>query len=175
MSNVQLITIDGALHIQELDTKSPDTCLPLVALPRLIDEGRLDALTALEGAKLLREYVGLLTEDNLQESIPVLRHFIAMEVLRYAQELHGGAVWQHKGVTMLLTAPLVRTVLAHQIEATLATVDSDISVTDRIFHMNDWQSATGGLSELGRDTVTDLFNCAIDGFIDRGYQLPTVH
>lgn len=84
MSNVQLITIDGALHIQGLDTKSPDTCLPLVALPRLIDEGRLDALTALEGAKLLREYVGLLTEDNLQESITVLRHFIAMEVLSYA-------------------------------------------------------------------------------------------
>ncbi|MGG4776062.1 hypothetical protein ACLO87_15660 [Paenalcaligenes sp. Me52] len=52
-------------------------------------------------------------------------------------------------------------------------------MTDRIcqfyLHMNDWQSATGRLSELGRDTVTDLFNCAIDGFVDSGYQLPTVH
>lgn len=72
---------------------------------------------------------------------------------------------------MPLTAPLVRTALA--------TVYSDVSVTDRIcqfyLHMNDWQSATGGLSELGRDTVTDLFNGTIDGFVDNSYQLPTVH
>lgn len=113
MSNVQLVTIDGALHIQGLDTQNPNTCLPLVALPRLIDEGHLDSITALEGANLLREYVGLLTEDNLQESIPVLRHFIAMEVLSYAEKRHGGAVWLHKGVAMPLTAPLVRTALAH--------------------------------------------------------------
>lgn len=179
MSNVQFVEIDGALHIGGLDAKNPTLCFPLSAMPRLIDEGRLDALDAQLAVKLVVEYITTLREEDARESLAVIRYFLAMRVLDYAKELHGGAVWQHKGVTMPLDAHLIRTALEHQIEGILASYKQDAKTTDRIFtfymHMQDWQSPVCELSDMGKETVQDMFNCIIDGFIANGYQLPTVH
>ena len=179
MSNVRFVEIDGALHIGGLDAKNPTLCFPLSAMPRLIDEGRLDALDAQLALKLVIEYTTTLREEDAKESLAVLRYFLAIRVLDYAKELHGGAVWQHKGVTMPLDTQLIRTALEHQIEQALATFKSDMQPVDRIFtyytHMQDWQSPHCELSDMGKETVQDMFNCIIDGFIANGYQLPTVH
>lgn len=179
MNEIAVIHVDGKPHIQGLDELRPERCFPLDTLPTLINEGRLDSVDALTGAQLMQQYISCMDAEDSKSAAVVLRYFLVRDVLAYADERHGGAIWAFNGVTMPLDAEIIRTALVHQIEDTLQTVKTEATPAERVcqfyIHMKDWGKAGGGLSDMGQEVISDMFDSMLDGFVRNGCQLPTVH
>lgn len=160
---VKLIDVDGKKHIH-----TGNSAVPMSKVLDACTQGAFDECH--DFYKVVRFYLDNGKPENDGSLMPLFRQMVAIQATAWATQKYGEPVWRHNHIQMPVEVSVMRVALMGQIESALATV-KDVEPLDKRLakfyqHMlNLDKDGGGGLSQQGKEIISDMFNFLIDDLV----------